>query len=107
MEFCEVCGSYLKETPEGLWCSRCKKLVSSKTKAKVKDVRREEINRVYVADKHPEAISKIPEKCPKCGNGESFYWVSVISGEHAGVGLERTVHHFKCAKCSHSWAKSA
>jgi len=106
MEFCEVCGSCLKETPKGLWCSRCKKLAPSAPKAKAKDVRRKEINGVYVVDEYQAAMPKISEKCPNCGNDESFYWVSAMSGEHAGVRRERTVRHFKCAKCSHSWAKS-
>jgi DNA-directed RNA polymerase subunit M/transcription elongation factor TFIIS len=109
MTFCDNCGSYMKETSKGLLCPRCGRLVPSETK--IKTVRRSTENKksssIYVVEEDKERGARVAQLCPKCGHKEAFHWVSGIYGEHAGVRRERTVEHFRCAKCSHSWTKSS
>lgn len=109
MTFCDKCGSYMKETAKGLLCPRCGRLLPSKTKTKpTPEITENKRNSsIYVVDENKEQLAKIAQSCPKCGYKEAFHWVSNISGEHAGVRRERTVEHFRCAKCSHSWTRSS
>jgi len=106
MRFCDECGSYLRETAEGLWCPKCKRLIFSRPRVEAKKVEKKS-PAIYVVDKSKEHYAKVSRTCPKCGNGEAFRWFSSISGEHAGIRRERTLEHFKCTKCSHSWSKSS
>ena len=77
-------------------------------KLKVEDIRRKvSSDAVYVVDKSKEHLARVTTKCTKCGSDKAFHWVSRISGEHAGIRRERTVEHFKCTKCSHSWTESS
>lgn len=62
---------------------------------------------VYVVDSSKDKYVKVSQECPKCGYKEAFHWFSVVSGEHAGVRRERTIEHFKCTKCSHTWTKAS
>jgi len=107
MEFCDNRGSYMKLTAEGYRCPRCGKLTRSKSEVREKRVKKSESGGIYVIDKPLSDYARISQVCPKCGNKEAFYWVSSISGEHAGIRRERTVEHFKCTKCSYSWSKSS
>jgi DNA-directed RNA polymerase subunit M/transcription elongation factor TFIIS len=105
MRFCKVCGSYLKRTKEGFWCPKCKKHYPPETAPKEKKAIKSKPSAIIVIDERHAEPTKVPVKCPKCGNDKAFYWVSSISGEHAGVRRERTVEHYKCTKCSYSWTK--
>jgi DNA-directed RNA polymerase subunit M/transcription elongation factor TFIIS len=107
MNFCDYCGSFLKQTAEGLWCPKCGKTVRSKSKVRSKSVKKADSTAVYVIDKPEESSEKVSRVCPNCGNGEALHWFSGVSGEHAGVRRERTVEHFKCTECSHSWVKTS
>ncbi len=62
---------------------------------------------IYIVDESKEDHSMVTRTCSECGNDKAFHWFSRISGEHAGIRRERTVEHFKCTKCSHSWAESS
>jgi len=62
---------------------------------------------IYIVDESKEGHSMVTRTCSECGNDKAFHWFSRISGEHAGIRRERTVEHFKCTKCSHSWAESS
>jgi DNA-directed RNA polymerase subunit M/transcription elongation factor TFIIS len=62
---------------------------------------------VYVIDGPQDNRIKVSRVCPNCGNGEALRLISSVSGEHAGVRQERTVDHFRCTKCSHSWGESS
>jgi DNA-directed RNA polymerase subunit M/transcription elongation factor TFIIS len=107
MEFCSKCGSYMKRERDGFVCPRCGYFVRSK--ARVQSFHRERTRSsgtIDVIASIPENLEKISQTCPTCGNTEAFHWFSAISGEHAGVRRERTVEHFRCSKCSQSWAKS-
>ena len=107
MEFCDKCGSYMKRTKDGLTCPRCGNVVrpSAGTES-VQKVKTNKTSSIYVVSSTAENREKVSQTCPKCGAKDAFHWFSSISGEHAGVRRERTVEHFKCTKCSHSWTKS-
>ena len=106
MKFCDNCGSHMKETSKGSLCPKCGNLVSSKLEAKAEEIRERDFGAVYVVSNANKNYAVISQACPKCGNNEAVHWFSNISGEHAGVRRERTVEHFRCTKCSHSWSKS-
>lgn len=106
MRFCDDCGSYLRKAPGGLWCSKCKKLVPADSRVKITRASKPDSKAVFVVNDPAGNYATVNQACPKCGNEEAFSWVSSISGEHAGIRRERTVEHFKCTKCSHSWSKS-
>jgi len=106
MKFCEDCGTYLRDTTKGLWCPKCKKVIRTKLRLKTKRVDVQDYAPIYIVDKSKEDSPKITRICPKCENNEAFHWFSRISGEHAGIRRERTIEHFKCTKCFHSWSKS-
>ncbi len=107
MKFCDDCGSFLRKTREGLWCPKCKKSTGSEAKVRIASDKKRDSNAIYVVDKSTEDYVKISRSCPECGNQEVFRWFSRISGEHAGIGRERTVEHFRCTNCSHQWAESS
>jgi len=109
MTFCDNCGSYMKETAKGLLCPRCGRLLPSETQAKraLESPESKRNSSIYIVEEDKERLAKVVQSCPKCGHKEAFHWISSISGEHAGVRRERTVEHFRCAKCSHSWTKSS
>ena len=107
MEFCDNCGTYLRNVKRGLWCPKCKKLTGSRQKIRIESVERKPSNAIYVVDKPKNDYVRVSRLCPECGNNEVFHWFSTISGEHAGIRRERTAEHFKCAKCSHSWTESS
>jgi len=107
MEFCGKCGSYMKRTKGGFLCPRCGNVIrSSAAIESVQKVKTDTSSSIYIVSNMPENREKVSQTCPKCGNKEVFHWFSTISGEHAGVRRERTVEHFKCTKCPHSWTKS-
>jgi len=107
MRFCNKCGSYMKKTKKGFLCRKCGNLIRI-SGVQSKNVKKtEHSSLIYVLNSSEEKYVKVSQACPKCGNGEAFRWFSVVSGEHAGIRRERTVEHFKCTKCSHSWTKSS
>lgn len=107
MEFCDHCGTRLRDISEGSKCPKCKKLISAKPKVESVTVKKKkESGAIYIVERGKDQHAKVSVTCPGCGGNEVFRWFSSISGEHAGVKQERTVEHFKCAKCRHTWSKS-
>lgn len=113
MRFCGDCGSYLVKKGEEYWCPRCQRLLQLKAVTEdeaesitEKTSRSEQSDAVYFSDINEDNSVKVARSCPKCGNEEAFRWFSNISGEHAGISRERTVEHYRCTKCSHSWSSS-
>lgn len=104
MKFCDKCGSYMKQTKNGFLCRKCGNLVRATGQTKIIQ-KTEQSSSIYVVDSSEDKYVKISQKCPRCGNEDAFRWFSRVSGEHAGVRRERTIEHFKCTKCSHSWSK--
>jgi DNA-directed RNA polymerase subunit M len=108
MEFCSKCGSRMRTIGDGFVCPKCGNAVHAKSAVQSKKEKRENhSNHVYVSESQEDIHAKILRKCPKCGNREAFHWFSGISGEHAGIVRERAVEHFRCTRCSHSWAESS
>lgn len=106
LEFCSNCGTVLKEGREGLWCPKCRKLVRAKLKVDVKTMEKDNVDSIYVVDESRNSVRRVSRTCPRCKNEEAYQWFSSISGEHAGVRRERTVEHFRCTSCAHSWSES-
>ena len=108
MKFCEKCGSYMKETKNGFVCRKCGNMIPVKTGMRTEDMKKvERSSSIYIVDSSKGEFVKVSQVCPKCGNGEAFRRFSRVSGEHAGIRRERTVEHFKCTRCSHSWSKAS
>ena len=106
MEFCDKCGSYMKKTKDGLECQKCGKVIEASIGTQNEEKKKiEHSNSIYVVESSPGDFVKATQVCPNCGNEEALSWFSRVSGEHAGVRTERTVEHFKCTKCAHSWSK--
>jgi DNA-directed RNA polymerase subunit M/transcription elongation factor TFIIS len=101
----------MKKTKEGFLCPKCGDVIHTNFGIQSENVRKIDrtctIDLVSVVDDSQDNYVKISQLCPKCGNKEAFHWFSEISGEHAGVRRERTIEHFKCTKCAHSWSKSS
>ena len=105
MKFCEKCGAYMKETREGLVCSKCGFQVKTEIVDVVKiEPRQSSAGVVDVLDPTKLEYRKVAEECPKCGNKEAFHSLGLVSGEHAGVRQERSMQRFTCTKCGYSWS---
>ncbi|UCC33328.1 MAG: hypothetical protein JSW53_06065 [Candidatus Bathyarchaeota archaeon] len=107
MKFCDECGTFLRERKDGLWCPKCRKTISSKEVLAPRSFKKEDSATIQVIDRSQIDYVKVSQTCPKCDNEIAYRWFSSVSGEHAGVRRERTVEHFRCTKCSHSWSKIA
>lgn len=108
MKFCDKCGSYMKKTMDGFECRKCGNVVHVSTGIQTENMKKiERSSSIYVVDSSEDGYVKVSQVCPKCGNEEAFRWFSGVSGEHAGIRRERTVEHFRCTKCSHSWSKTS
>ena len=106
LEFCSNCGTALKESGADLWCPKCGKVVKASQKVDVKPRVKDKPDSIYVVDAAENSAPRVSRTCPECRNGEAYQWVSSISGEHAGVRRERTIAHFRCTRCGHSWNES-
>jgi len=103
MKFCEKCGSYMRGTNQGLICTKC----GNQVKTEIVDVVRinsKSSSSVDVVDSSKMEYKKIAKTCPRCGNGEAFHSLGLVTGEHAGVRQERSMERFTCTKCGHSWS---
>jgi DNA-directed RNA polymerase subunit M/transcription elongation factor TFIIS len=108
MKFCSKCGSHMKKTKNGFLCRKCGNLIHANAETQLKNMKKtKHPSLVYVVNNSEDEYAKVSQACPKCGNKEAFHWFSVVSGEHAGIRRERTVEHFKCTKCSHTWTKAS
>jgi len=107
MRFCDECGSRMKTTKRGYLCSKCGILVPARTGLiEVKRADLAESEPIYVVEGEGREATKVSRICPRCGNDQAFHRFASISGEHAGVRQERTVEHFRCTTCLHSWAET-
>ena len=56
---------------------------------------------IVVIGKEGKSIQTLPKAkvvCPKCGNGEAFYWMVQTRG-----GDEASTQFFRCTKCNRTW----
>ena len=95
----------MKSTKDGYICSKC----GNRTEAQIVDVikMRPPDNPTVVLDTDATNVeyAKVAETCPRCGNGEAYHSLGLVSGEHAGVRQERTMERFVCTKCGHTWSR--
>ena len=97
----------MQETKDGFVCRRCGNLVQANAVSGTKDTKKECSRAIYIVDSLEDESVTVSQVCSKCGNGEAYRWVSNVSGEHAGIRRERTIEHFRCTSCSHSWSKTS
>lgn len=108
MEFCSECGSRMLNIKGGFKCPKCGKVIHAKAAVQSKsEKRKDQADYIFVSASKEESYTKVLRRCPGCGNKEAMHWFSGVSGEHAGIMRERIVEHFKCTRCSHSWAESS
>lgn len=107
MKFCEKCGTYMQETKDGFVCRKCGNLVQASTANGTIATKKERPRAIYIVDSLEDESMTVSQVCPECGNGEASRWVSSVSGEHAGIRRERTIEHFRCTSCSHSWSRTS
>ena len=106
MKFCDRCGSYMRNIKGNLFCRKCGNVIHANDKGLRKLAKSSRSDIISVVADSMSEYSKTSRSCPKCGNKVAFHWFTSVSGEHAGVGRERTVEHFKCSKCSYEWIKA-
>jgi len=97
----------MKRTPEGLQCPKCGRLVQLNPAIKEKNAKKQSQGAIYIIDEPEDNYVKVIRLCPSCRNEEAFHWSTTAIGEHAGVRQERTIEHFKCTKCTHTWVESS
>ncbi|HYB68947.1 MAG TPA: hypothetical protein VEC97_05315 [Candidatus Acidoferrales bacterium] len=108
MEFCDKCGSRMTRTKEGFLCPKCGVVVPAKFETPLgKQKKRDGSGYIYVSGPSEGSYSKVSRQCPRCGNKKAFRSSSGILGEHAGIGRERTLEHFRCTKCSYYWTEQS
>jgi len=108
MEFCDKCGSRMLKVERGFQCPKCGKVIHAKATVQTKKEKmKDQTDYIFVSADQEENYTKILRECPECGNKKVIHWFSGVSGEHAGIMRERTVEHFKCTRCSYSWAESS
>lgn len=106
MIFCEKCGTILMPAKHGgktrLRCPKCKFSTGiGKQKITLKEeIKLKKEDQIEVVDKKVETLPKTKEECPKCHNGEAYYWVVQTRGAD-----EAPTQFFKCTKCLHAWRK--
>ena len=103
-EFCPKCGSILKpkKTEDGrtvLSCS-CGYEKGHSGSGAVKDsvIPKKDEAEFGVVDSEIETLPITKEQCPKCGNGEAYYWLV-----QTRAGDESETKFLKCTKCKHTW----
>ena len=108
MEFCDKCGARMTRTKEGFLCPKCGVVIPAKSETPLgKQKKRNGSGFIYVFGPSEAGYSKVSRQCPRCGNTKAFRSSSGILGEHAGIGRERTLEHFRCTKCSYSWTEQS
>lgn len=100
-EFCPKCKSILrpKKKDDGTNVLACscgyEKTGGGGT---VKDIKKKDEVEVDVVDGDIETLPITKEECPKCGNGEAYYWLI-----QTRAGDESETKFMKCTKCKHTW----
>ena len=88
--FCEKCGSILQPTKKGgknvFVCARCGK--RGKGEGKVVEKATEQKEKIIIIDKKEETMPKMETACPKCNNGEAFFFVSSLRSSSRKVWMK-------------------
>ncbi len=104
MKFCDICNSRMKLSKKGYVCSKCGNIIQATAGLiEVEKFKIPESEPISIVDDSRKNFPKIDRICPNCRNPKAFHWFSTVNGEHAGVKQERTVEHFICTECQHTW----
>ena len=97
----------MKKTRVGFFCPKCWNVQRSDVQfRKEPNETIKHLKSIHVVNNSKKDANTVLQRCPKCGNNKALKWVTMVSGEHAGVKRERIIEHFRCSKCSYKWAKS-
>ncbi|MEM0121104.1 MAG: transcription factor S [Thermoprotei archaeon] len=107
MRFCPHCGSVLRtQRKAGVIVQICPKCgyeepvtkKSSDSPPKPARVRSDQPAIVENENSNTTSLSKTKAVCPKCGNGEAYWWM-----QQTRSADEATTRFFRCTKCGHVW----
>jgi len=106
MQFCSKCNSRMKLQKTLYVCLKCGHTVHAKDNViKVSHNHQENQRKPIYVINNTKDYPIINKNCPHCGNQHAFHWSTSILGEHSGIRQERTVEHYKCTECMHTWAE--
>ncbi len=101
--FCPKCGSILipkKEGSKTVSVCSCGYKSADEGAGKIKEAVKDKASKIEVADSEDnlKAMPKMKAECPKCHNGEAYYWeVQTRAAD------EPATKFMKCTKCKHIW----
>lgn len=105
MKFCPKCGSIMiPDKKRGLLvCRRCgyEESLEEETAKRYqlkKEVKHSPKEELVVIEQDVATLPKIKITCPKCGNGEAYWWEL-----QTRAGDEPSTIFYKCTKCGHVW----
>jgi len=105
MKFCEKCGNLMiverRRKNIYLVCRKCHRESKMKDeKVTITEAIHEQKRGVVVMGKD-EGIAELPKTkilCPKCENGEAYWWM-----QQTRAADEPPTLFYRCTKCSYNW----
>lgn len=103
MEFCEKCGSMMRNKEEKnkiiLVCPSCgHKLRNYKHIEISEKVKKKPMDDIVIIDKKEEGMPKTKVVCPKCGHTEASWWLQQTRSVDEAPTL-----FLRCVACGYSW----
>ena len=98
MEFCPNCGFVLIEKKKNFGCPRCSYIAKGKIKIESSEQIQLKPKIGIIRDKETDVFPVTNASCPKCDNGEAYFWTS-----QTRAGDEAETKFFRCTKCRHTW----
>lgn len=98
MEFCPKCGCVLVEKKKNFGCHRCGYTAKNKIKIESSEKIQLKPQIGVISDKETDVFPVTNASCPKCNNGEAYFWTS-----QTRAGDEAETKFFRCTKCRHTW----
>tara|TARA_Y100000034_G_scaffold100894_1_gene124789 strand:- start:206 stop:514 length:309 start_codon:yes stop_codon:yes gene_type:complete len=99
MMFCPRCSAMLLPDLEKkqIKCSSCNYKEGKNKNIVVKEKITTKEN-IKVVEKNIETLPKTQINCPKCENGQAYYWLVQTRSSD-----ESETQFFRCVKCDHQW----
>jgi len=103
MQFCPKCGSIMivkeQKGKKLLVCRKCGYKLKAAKKITIKEtIEKKPMDSVVMIEKQGEALPKVKQICPKCGNKEAYWWV-----QQTRSADEAPTTFYRCTKCGHTW----